>query len=331
MPQYPLIACLPPGTTHSTLTGALAERLEPFSATHAVAPYRRYVQVTSPRFFALVSLAGVDHGLDLADPDLSWAKVAEVFNRHLDTLAGPGQPRMLIDGDGRPYGMTTTNPHAHFHDWRVGGHFAGHFLARPGLGSDDADRIVNPRPSPATAIETVCDGGPLTLLALSVMRRRARAHAAAAYDRWEHAVAGTPPARTIDTFLERRRRDPVGYPSRRAAADYLAQPRVAALTAWDLTHGPVFFDDEDPAGYDAALAAFQVGRDHLLHHAALNGPLGHALLTLDGDWLHPIVPDADPSRGVLLGGWRDYVEQAAAYLDGLAGDTVLACVEITRH
>ena len=331
MPQYPLIVCLPPGTTRTDLTGELTGRLEPFSAAHAVAPYRRYLQVTSPRFFALVSLAGVEHGLDLAEQGLSWAQVAEVFNRHLDTVAAPGQPRMRLDGDGRPYGMTTANPRAKFHTWRIGGHFTGHFLARPGLGRDDTTRIVNPRPSPATVIETVCDGGPRRLLALAAMRGRARTAAVEAYEVWEKAVAGTPAARTIEEFLDRRSEDPAGYPSRRAAADYLAQPRVTALTEWDLAHDPVFFDDTDPAGYDSALAEFQVDREQFLHHHERSGPLGHALLTLDGDWLDPTVHNPQPARGDLVAARHTYVEQAAAYLDGLAGDTVLVYVELTHR
>jgi len=57
-----------------------------------------------------------------------------VFNRHLDTISAPDQPRMRIDADGRPYGMTTTNPQATFDDWTIGGRFTGHFLARPGHG-----------------------------------------------------------------------------------------------------------------------------------------------------------------------------------------------------
>jgi hypothetical protein len=331
MPHYPLIVCLPPGTTRTQLIGELTGRLEPFSAAHPVAPYRRYLHAVSPRFFALVSLSGVDHGLDLADPGLSWAQVAEMFNRHLDIVAAPGQPRMRVDGDGRPYAMTTANPRAKFRDWRIGGHYTGHFLARPGLGRDDTVRIVSPRPSPTSMIETVCDGGPVRLLALAAMRGRARTIAAEAYDLWERAVAGTPAARPIEEFLDRRREDPAGYPSRRAAADYLAQPRVAALTDWDLAHDPVFFDEEDPAGYDSALAEFQVSRQLFLRHHGQSGPLGHALLTLDGDWLQPAAATPHATRGELVAARHAYVEQTAAYLDRLAGDTVLVCVELTHR
>jgi len=162
------------------------------------------------------------------------------------------------------------------------------------------------------------------------MRGRARTFAAGADDLWDRAVAGTPAAQFIDTYLTRRRRDPAGYPSRLAA--YLAQPRVAALTEWDLAHDPVFFDADDPAMYDSALAEFQVGRERFLHHHEQSGPLAHALLTLDGDWLEPTVHNPQvTSSGDMVAARHAYVEKAAAYLDGLAPDTVLVCVELTRH
>jgi hypothetical protein len=93
----------------------------------------------------------------------------------------------------------------------------------------------------------------------------------------------------------------------------------------------VFFDDTDPAGYDSALAEFQVDREQFLHHHEQSGPLGHALLTLDGDWLDPTVHHPQPARGDLVAARHTYVEQAAAYLDGLTGDTVLVCVELTHR
>ena len=58
------------------------------------------------------------------------------------------------------------------------------------------------------------------------MQLAARTAANDADERWDTAVAGTPPATPWSVFADRHDRASKAYPLTRAAADFTAQPRL---------------------------------------------------------------------------------------------------------
>jgi hypothetical protein len=99
----------------------------------------------------------------------------------------------------------------------------------------------------------ITSGGPIRLLDLDRMRRNAAAAAAAQWLLWQRVVAGTRPAQPFWSYADKHATDPNRYPLQRAKADYLAQSRILAMTAFNaLPHGLV----ELPT---STLEAFQAG------------------------------------------------------------------------
>ncbi len=76
----------------------------------------------------------------------------------------------------------------------------------------------------------ITSGGPIRLLDLDAMRRDAAAAAATQWQLWHQVTAGTKPAQPFWAFADRHHADRRRYPLARAQADYLAQPRVIAMT-----------------------------------------------------------------------------------------------------
>lgn len=319
-----LIVCLPPGTTGATIGDELGRRLAPFDATRPGPRAPRPVLAPNPHSFVTLVMHRIPHNLNVQDPALSWAQVADVFNGHLDRcgLDPLTTPRLFLDADGQPYGVTTANPNGKFWSWRIGGPRGGHFHAD----RDDHRELIGAQSSLLRA-ELRCDGGPIRCLALARMRQLAGAAASEMFGFWEQAVMGTPPARLPADLVAQRRTVP-DYSLQRTTAEYRAQPRVIALAFADLAEAPLFYDRDDPAGYDNALASFQPGRARFIAHHFNAAPLGTAFLTLDGNWLDSAFGTVDATVAGLVNAGRRYIEQATAYLNGLDPDTVLAAVEL---
>jgi hypothetical protein len=123
-------------------------------------------------------------------------------------------------------------------------------------------------------------GGPIRLLDLDRMRRAAAAAAAGQWQLWHQVTAGTKPAQPYWTFADRHHADPDRYPLPRAQADYLAQPRVIAMTVVNALPHRVC---DLPT---AALEAFQAGYGTYLNLAWLAAVPADGLAPAYGDgWL----------------------------------------------
>jgi hypothetical protein len=126
----------------------------------------------------------------------------------------------------------------------------------------------------------VACGGPIGLLDLDGMRRNAAAAAVQLWQLWHYVVAGTPLARPFWVFLDRYRADPDGYPLARAQRDYLTQPRLVAMRAFNaLPHGGTL-----PTG---ELEALQAGRHTYATLAQLSAVVADGVATTDGRFLTP--------------------------------------------
>ncbi|GAA4609576.1 hypothetical protein BJY16_007393 [Actinoplanes octamycinicus] len=122
-------------------------------------------------------------------------------------------------------------------------------------------------------------GGPIRRLELNAMRACGHRMHWHRWQIWRAAVAGTPAARPYWMFLDRHRDAPAKYELARAQADYLAQPRIAAMRVFNaLPHRPV----DLPTGH---LEALQLGLDAYAHLGWLSAVPGKRLLYPDGKTL----------------------------------------------
>jgi len=133
------------------------------------------------------------------------------------------------------------------------------------------------------------------------MRGRAQTHAAGRWLVWQQVVAATRPAQPYWTFTDRHQANPGRFPLAAARAQYLAQPRVAAMSVYNalphrVCHLPL-----------AELEAFQLG------------PAGYAWLA----WLAAVPADGISTTGgggliapagVRLAEQVDYLQAANAHL-----------------
>jgi len=155
-------------------------------------------------------------------------------------------------------------------------------------------------------------GGPVKLLDLSAMRRNAAAAAAAEWLLWQHVVTGTKPANPFWWFADKHAADPGRYPLDRARAEYLAQPRVLAMTAYNaLPHRICDLRT-------SALEAFQAGYGTYLNLAWLSAVPADGLAPERGGWLTP--------RSERLADQLAYLTAANAHLAQLHPDTHLVAV-----
>ena len=113
---------------------------------------------------------------------------------------------------------------------------AGH-LARHGLSTTGPVPHFPPRSRRTRRLlagsRLAAAGGPVRWLDLTGMRGRAQTHAAGRWLVWQEVVAGTRPAQPYWTFADRHRANPDRYPLAAARAQYLAQPRVAAMAVYN--------------------------------------------------------------------------------------------------
>jgi hypothetical protein len=122
-------------------------------------------------------------------------------------------------------------------------------------------------------------GGPVGLLDLDGMRRAAAAAAAQTWQHWNYIVAGTPFARPWWHFADRHRADPARYPVAQAQQDYLTQPRVMAMRAFNALHHNAL-----PTG---ELEALQQGLNTYATLGQLAAVAADGVATLDGRVLTP--------------------------------------------
>ena len=155
-------------------------------------------------------------------------------------------------------------------------------------------------------------GGPIKLLDLYGMRTRAAAGAAAEWLLWNQVVAGTRPAQPFWAFVDRHHADQQRYPLGRAQADYLAQPRILAMTAHNAIPG-------QPCPLPTThLEAFQAGCGTYVNLAWLAAVPGDGFAPQRGGWL--------TNRSQRLADLLDYLSIANAHLAQLPRDAHLVAV-----
>ena len=118
---------------------------------------------------------------------------------------------------------------------------------------------------------------------LRTLRARLRPQPAARHGHRDDRQVRTTPAQPFWAFADRHHGDPHRYPLPRAQADYLAQPRVIAMTVYNAL--PHRVGDVPTAG----LEAFQAGYGTYLNLAWLAAVPADGLAPADGDgWLTAI-------------------------------------------
>jgi hypothetical protein len=124
-------------------------------------------------------------------------------------------------------------------------------------------------------------GGPIGLLDLAHMRAGATAAAVGTWQHWDYIVAGTPLARSFWMFLDRHRADVNRYPLAQAQHDYLTQPRIIAMRAFNaLPHGAALPTSE--------LEAFQAGLNTYATLGQLAAVVADGVVAADGVFLTPV-------------------------------------------
>lgn len=157
-------------------------------------------------------------------------------------------------------------------------------------------------------------GGPVKLLDLDAMRRNAVAAAAAEWLLWDAVVKGTKPAQPFWFYADRHRAEPGRYPLDRARRDYLAQPRILAMAAYNAI-------PRQPCPLPtSALEAFQAGHTSYLNLAWLAAVPADVLAPEHGGYLS--------TGSERLADQLDYLRAANAHLAGLRPDTPLVAVAV---
>lgn len=227
MTHYPVLVCLPAGTDLADVEAALEQVLAPWDENRAVPAYRRYEQGPPSDFWALPHLRA--RGWKLPESEPSWRQVASAFNAECGFKKDPSR-RLVVDGDGGAYTMSTYNPESRWDWWVVGGRWQRHFIAVP---SATAGQLIIGQPgsagdngAPLRTSGLRCDGGPRRLLDFAAMRQMAEAAAQLRYDRWEAVCVDTPTARPLSDFRGLVAAGELS--SQQAREQYSSQPRIVA-------------------------------------------------------------------------------------------------------
>lgn len=154
--------------------------------------------------------------------------------------------------------------------------------------------------------------GPLALLDLQATAATGRRIHQHRWHVWQQAVTATRPAQPYWQFLDRHHHNPKTYSLAQAQAQFLAQPRVAAMNVYNLLPYRVL---TLPIEH---LEAFQAGPDTYTHLGGLTAVPANALVTLDGRHL---CPASDRLSDLLV-----YLGQAHTYLHGLTKHHQLAAL-----
>ncbi|MER7752610.1 hypothetical protein [Kitasatospora sp. NPDC097643] len=200
--------------------------------------------------------------------------------------------------------------------WHVYGGYDGDGFAVSPVHEADPRLIFDPALPSGTPRERTpsrWDGGPRELLDFAAARAPVAARAAERLRRWQEFAARHPAALTLETFVERARRDPAGYPLAQARADYFAQPLIAAADTSPEVCGlfPRFVDPLDH---------FRGGPGEFVRRESARVVPTNHLLTLDGRWVDGTVED----WGARLDGRTgDYYAFADDYLENLPGECLV--------
>lgn len=287
------------------------ERLEaalaPFDENREVEPYRDYEE-GSPSAHWSVSSLREHEGLNPDDATLTWAELAEAYNRRYDD-----DTPIQIDEGGRAYSMSTRNKDSKWDWWQIGGRWGGYFPYR----QEFAAQVIKPErgwSSPEVIMPLHCDGGLKRALDLDALREEKAQAARKELAEWQSVTAKTPTALPWSSFRENVS-EVNGYTVERAREEYHSQRRVQAYQRTDFRW------------YDDPIAEFDVPAALFVERRKAQAVPGYATLTLDGRWMAQgkmgwfgMSSDTEGSR---IGYW----ETANAYIEALPDDTCLIAVD----
>jgi hypothetical protein len=162
---------------------------------------------------------------------------------------------------------------------------------------------------------TVTSGAPIGQLDLDGMRRAAANAAAFTWQRWNYVVAGTPIAKPFWVFVDKHLADQRRYPLAQAKADYLNQPRITAMRAFNALPNN---GGELPTG---ELEAFQAGANTYVNIGQLAAVVADGVAALDGSFLTP--------ASTRLADQLTYLHDANRHLARLPAAQPIAAVAVT--
>jgi len=176
---------------------------------------------------------------------------------------------------GRAYTWRTANPESMWDYWGIGGRWHNYFIA-----VEDSPALIRAAPDGCSptgddSVGLRCDGGPVRLLDLAEMRRRAEVAARTRFDRWERVCDATPPARSwseLAGLVELKE-----VTAEQARRQYLAQPRIVAALQAKIAH----------EWGDCPIEEFMGDREEYVLEARRAAVPGYALVTLDRAWVAP--------------------------------------------
>ncbi|GIH16136.1 hypothetical protein [Rugosimonospora africana] len=159
-------------------------------------------------------------------------------------------------------------------------------------------------------------GGPIELLDLDRMRGLAATAATHTWHRWAYVVSGTPAAKPFWHFVDRHRADEGRYPLTRAQQDYLSQPRITAIRAFNaLPQGGGIPTDQ--------LEALQAGLTTYVTIAQLSAVVADGMATAEGDFFTPVSSRLDHQL--------TFLHHANHHLAGLPRDAPVAAIAVACH
>lgn len=285
----------------------LTEVMAPYDENREVAPYEDYEEGEPAAYWAVTSLREHE-GLNPDDATLTWAQVAEAYNRRY----GGDESPLVATGDGlRAYTISTRNPDAKWDYWRIGGRWGGYFPYH----ADAAKAVMQPASgwdSPGFK-PLHCDGGPKSALNLDALRAEKGEEARKTWAEFRALTDGTPEAKSWAQFVADVKAERLTIDEARTL--YHDQPRVRAIK------------DSDFRWADDPIATFGQPEDRYVAIEVARAVPGYATVTLDGKWMAPgrmgwfgVSTDEQSER---IGYW----EVANAYIESVPDSAYLIALD----
>lgn len=253
----------------------------------------------------------------LGDDPVTWERLVAALNvRYEDE----DEDKIEYDpAKGQPFTMSTYNPLSKWDWWRVGGRWAGYFLAADAADVGDLLKAEPDWDSHRDIGANACDGGRKRALDLAGLRKKKTTEALERWDTYHSIVAGLPPLITWSAL--RAKVDAGELTMDEARQQYHTQPRVAAVSAYAQTNRDWAWIEHEN---------FQVDRGAYGLRAMQRAVPGYALLdgAVDGRWYAPgemgwFGVSSDDAQS-----YDAYAGRVNEYVDSLPEDTwviVLDC------
>jgi hypothetical protein len=287
----------------------LDEVMAQYDENREVAPYEDYEEGDATAYWAVDSLRK-DAGLNPDDATLTWAQVAEAYNRQYGDEESP----LIATGDGlRAYTISTRNPDAKWDYWRIGGRWGGYFPYR----AECAAQVIQPESgwdSPGGIPALHCDGGPKSALDLAALRAEKEQEARKTFAEYAALTDGLPAATPWAEYVARVEAKSLTISEARDL--YHAQPQVKALSA-----------SERFRWADDVIGTFGAGEDRYVATEIARAVPGYATIRMDGKWM---APGRMGWFGASTDGASDrigYWEAANAYIESVPDSAYLVALD----